>query len=801
MKSIQDESSDEKAMQNRKENILKLPEYGFKLFPCHGYVDGKCTCGKTACQKSSGKHPLVVDSLMAATLDISTLEEWIKQSPRANWAVSAQQSGLLVIDVDPRSGGHLSLEKLKLDLSSDFPETVCTLTGNYSTKEGYVRGEHHYFRYSGTLKFPANLNSLGYKGIDIKNNGYTIVPPSSHPSGLGYDWALGRAPWEIDIAELSGDLLELLASVKGASKSKVFSRKTAKLTDLEWAETWKHLASRGGKSTTYAQKMLEELCKSISKLKHGDGRNTQLNNAAMRMGHLIGGEQISLIHCQTSLFDAGRTSYEDSTRDVDIENVLRTDGGGFEAGAKEPQFPLVKTLEQTVELLKLRVFNMDPAKAHELETLMNDGFFGNGGIQVASLRLAIKCISPIAADLDKNLLTYKEGVWRKDGVSEITNRVATLLGERQRKEHAGQVVHFESHESPRIAGVGPKEFINCKNGMLNWKTGELLKHDPTYYSTYQITQQWNEEATCETVDWWLSQVLEAELIELAWEVIGIALYAGVGFQKAILLLGPGRNGKGTFLRLIEKLIPAHVLSHVDLHSFGSDKFATSSLFGKIANLSGDLRAEALPSTSEFKKLTGDDIITAQFKHKQSFDFLNHATLIFSMNELPGTGDTSFGFYERIHILPFTGKTLKADEIDPTWEPRMHLELEGVLLKAVLGLRRAMNRGRLDSPPMVEEALARYRLDSNPVEDFINEKTWITENAEDFVSRKEMFFSYQYFCQDLGYPSLSNSAFKNKLIAYGSGKIKERKKGSDRGYVGVVLIKDPSVFCWPNGAPI
>jgi putative DNA primase/helicase len=75
------------------------------------------------------------------------------------------------------------------------------------------------------------------------------------------------------------------------------------------------------------------------------------------------------------------------------------------------------------------------------------------------------------------------------------------------------------------------------------------------------------------------------------------------YHRAVLLFGHGRNGKGTFLRLIEKLIGPRFVSAVTLQSLGEGRFASADLFGKIANISGDLDARYIKRADVFKMAT------------------------------------------------------------------------------------------------------------------------------------------------------------------------------------------------------
>src|SRR5262249_27070181 len=133
-----------------------------------------------------GKAPLgklVPHGFLNATTDSNILQQWWAAEPEANVGIrTGAASGLLVLDIDPRNGGHDSLAKLE-GHHGRLPETVEALTGG--------GGRHLFFAHSGG-SFPSKLF---LPGVDLKaDGGYVVVPPSLHPSGRRYEWRLGAGP-------------------------------------------------------------------------------------------------------------------------------------------------------------------------------------------------------------------------------------------------------------------------------------------------------------------------------------------------------------------------------------------------------------------------------------------------------------------------------------------------------------------------------------------------------------------------------------------------------------------------------
>jgi len=110
--------------------------------------------------------------------------------------VTGAISGIVVIDVDVRHGGDVSLEGLERE-HGRVPMTVECRTGG--------GGRHLYFAHPGGLI----RNMVGLSaGVDLRGDGgYVVAPPSMHSSGVRYEWVEGRSPESRMIAPLPDWLL------------------------------------------------------------------------------------------------------------------------------------------------------------------------------------------------------------------------------------------------------------------------------------------------------------------------------------------------------------------------------------------------------------------------------------------------------------------------------------------------------------------------------------------------------------------------------------------------------------------
>lgn len=163
-------------------------ERGLHMIPVWRAVDGVCQCARGKNCISPGKHPTIDAWQNSASTDLMVLSDWFS-TDRNNIGVVCGPSNIVVIDIDPRNRGDVTLAKLVSDLGP-LPGTLTADTGG--------GGAHFVFRRpTGDL-----VSKLG-EGVDLLRDGRQfLVEPSVHPSGRPYQWRDGHAPDEIAIADL-----------------------------------------------------------------------------------------------------------------------------------------------------------------------------------------------------------------------------------------------------------------------------------------------------------------------------------------------------------------------------------------------------------------------------------------------------------------------------------------------------------------------------------------------------------------------------------------------------------------------
>jgi len=158
------------------------------VFPCHKVgPDGHCSCWRGPQCEDTGKHPRWErDTLEHGHKNATTVERlirrWWGKWPDANVAASVLP-GEMVLDVDPQNGGFESLRTLEAEYGP-IPVSVMARSGS--------GGRHYYLKLppGAEIKNDTTGKDLG-PGIDVKANGYVLLPPSRTDKGA-YSWVSGQ---------------------------------------------------------------------------------------------------------------------------------------------------------------------------------------------------------------------------------------------------------------------------------------------------------------------------------------------------------------------------------------------------------------------------------------------------------------------------------------------------------------------------------------------------------------------------------------------------------------------------------
>ena len=370
---------------------------------------------------------------------------------------------------------------------------------------------------------------------------------------------------------------------------------------------------------------------------------------------------------------------------------------------------------------------------------------------------------------DETVYIYRNGVYSPDGEGYIKKECEKRMGIHPlitRNKLSEITEHFKrSTFCTRDILNSDVNIINIRNGLLNLQTRELKPHTPEFHSTVQIPVKYDNSKDCPHIKKFLSEIHNPEDIPIIQEFFGYCLYTEYPVQKAFLQYGMGANGKTVEQELLKTLIGKSNCSNISWQSLEDERFARSSLEGKLVNMFDDLQSRGIESTGNFKMLTGSGTIGAEKKFKDNYSFVNFAKLIFSTNKPPRvSNEDSYAFWRRWVIISYPNQfTDELGNRDPNLIKKLTTddELSGLLNYALDGLQRLLKNSKFSYSKTAEETQDEYLKASDPVYAFITDKCEIDVQAE--IAIETLYDAYRIYSEESGMPVLRPMSFGRLVL--------------------------------------
>jgi len=331
-----------------------------------------------------------------------------------------------------------------------------------------------------------------------------------------------------------------------------------------------------------------------------------------------------------------------------------------------------------------------------------------------------------------------------------------------------------------------------KNVIFNLKTGKTIQHSPDYLSRVKIPTFYDPDALCPRFDKFLSTSLEDDerKIRTVLEMMALCLIKdSFLIQKAFMHCGKGSNGKSILFGIILAWIGKENIAAKTIHDFEKNRFAASSIEGKLANICADVGHRGIVETEALKKIIAGDIMTSEKKYMDGYTFTPYATLIFSANDIPEVSDESNAFARRFELIEweksFYGKdrdkTVKTIRNDPA-------ELSGIFNKVSKIAKELLENHELKFESTVEDAKLKWIMRSDSTQRFLDELT--VRNSDYYCTVPMLFSNYNRFCQDNGMTPLNDRSFNAKLEKLGLGRTQKKiNKVNMKVWLGVNLTSE------------
>jgi len=374
----------------------------------------------------------------------------------------------------------------------------------------------------------------------------------------------------------------------------------------------------------------------------------------------------------------------------------------------------------------------------------------------------------------------QSGLWRDDGEELITHELRTTVEQLPDVQKRRYVIDEIIADVKGCAWKGkslpepPVHLIPLANGVFDLETNELRPYRPEDYFTWKLPWGYNPKAKSKLIVPLIESFLPEDQSVTLYELMAYCLWRGYPYQKLFLLYGRGSNGKSLFARILERLLGKDNVAHVSLNELQHGRFAGASLYGKMANVVGELEYSEIQKTGLLKQLTGEDTIEADRKFRESIKFRNYAKLLFLTNEIPRSADTTEAFYRRLFLIEFPkqfkenpGLEVQVMNADPE-------EYEALLCRVLQTLQGLRKRNFIFTHHRpTEEVRELYLKLSSPLHSFVEECCEITYNGDDYIFKFEFKEHFAQWLQQKGRTAYSDSRIKQEMLAMG---LDEAKRG-------------------------
>lgn len=397
---------------------------------------------------------------------------------------------------------------------------------------------------------------------------------------------------------------------------------------------------------------------------------------------------------------------------------------------------------------------------------------------------------------------YEDGYYHTNGEHIISGLVGEYLEDYNKTHYKDEVIsditdrpdrQYHRHEIEP-----PVNLINVNNGIYDLDNDELLVHSPDIRFLNKVPVDYIPGSTCKYVEKFFEQVFPhkgsedsgfySDYIPCIQEMFGYCLYRNYKFHKVFMLFGTGRNGKGVTISLLRAMLGHGNYASNSLHHLIENTYGIAGLYGKLANVAGEISDKSLSETGPLKWLSGGEPIGAEFKYHGRFEFINYAKLVFAANKLPNAKDYTLGFVDR-WVIPVFSQTFQLG--DPKTNVNLagdiikdEREMQGLLCWSLIGLKRLLANNNFSYHDDPDATLSRYQSLANPDKRFINEYFELSDG--DYIPKDEVYEVYKKWTQDNQSTLLIKGMFTKALCAF--------IRGVD---IGKITIAGKRVQCYKN----
>jgi putative DNA primase/helicase len=407
-----------------------------------------------------------------------------------------------------------------------------------------------------------------------------------------------------------------------------------------------------------------------------------------------------------------------------------------------------------------------------------------------------------------SLWAYDAGVWKPEGERALRHAARRALGSMNYGANVLTELKAQARSNPRVEVEADElgldtGLVAVENGLVdlhaaaNGAGGDALRDlRPDDLALTKLPVEYDPSAEYDEWAEYVEEWAEDGKADALAEYAGYCLHIGaLPIHRALLLVGSGANGKGTFLHVVRALLGEGNTTSTELQTLANEKDAVADFEGSLANIDDDLSSRKLGAgLGMFKKLVGGDRVRARRLYQSGFEFDAVGKHLYAANEVPNVDvpDTDEAFWRRWLLVEFPN-FYPPNERDRALRDRLTEDesLSGVLNWAIAGRRRLLEQGHFTGEDrLAHDKRRRWQSWGDAADEFIAECVERDDDAPRMTTG-DAYRRFVAWCRENGKDhDGEQQGFTTRLKAENVGYGEHRIDGTvTRGYKSLGLSDD------------
>lgn len=632
--------------------------------------------------------------------------------------VTGAISGVIVLDADSAEGENIIVLR-------GVPQTPTVKT---------AKGKHRYFKHPGgrVSNFARKLPGLDLRG----DGGYVVAPPSVHPSGAVYTWLV--SPEECEFAPVPDWLMELID---------------------EQNQLLDHISQTGKLPKpgriSYGQAALASELSALLRSPNGQ-RNDALNRAAYALGQLVASGDLEKTDVERHLYDAAITLGLDNDPGCGVDGIWKTIKSGLSAGMKKPrQIRLLpKAQSNAIPSFLLTEDASDEGNAQCVYQVYGNLFLFSEALGWLRYSGTHWEGENAEADLERKIVEVLQA--RREEAVKFSREPIIAAAKPSARHVADCKKNFRSLVMATISEFdNDPNLLNCLNGVIDLRTGQLLPHVAHQRFTYCIPVEYDPDVDMTEWENFLYDVSgqSQEILEYLQMAVGYSITGYTSEECLFYIHGPTRAGKGTFTETLLALLPKPLAIETDFNTFtrqrdDANNFDLAPLRPARLVIASESNKYQTLNSGKIKLLTGGNEVYCAFKHRTHFSYRpQYKVLLVSNHPVNADVDDDAVWY-RLRVIEFPKSFAGHEDKQLKAKMKSPQNLKSVLAWAVAGaVKWFCSPVGLTTPTVIQSITQRHRTDL----DFV--RAWLDECCEiaptHWTANDEIYKSYSDWCKENG----------------------------------------------------